>query len=199
METQQTVVAWLKAHPEARVSSSQLFGCSPADVQAVLFSDIHRINDFTNALLAQATRYGAPDPIRDGFADFKQMISDGIAAIDERGSFIQNTMASLAGLQDPKDYSLVLRGALPHAPTQQDKEAVEGLQALLAGKAGDGAEIRFADDERPGGGGLGIETGGSIPACLIGCVACLEVGCFVCCLILFESDADSPQPPVKIQ
>jgi hypothetical protein len=166
----QAAADWLREHPEAKVNAAEVFGCSPEDVPSVALSDMRRGVEFAEALAGRAVEYGAPQDVQEAFTELTGRVRAGVAAINDRGPFISKTVASLVGLRELDDVRLVLRGALPHAPTEAERDLVKGLDETLADR------------------GKGLKGGGSWWFCIIGCIAC-EAFCFLCCIILFEGDA----------
>ncbi|RSN03145.1 hypothetical protein DMB42_35555 [Nonomuraea sp. WAC 01424] len=161
----QIIVDWLDRNPEAKVNKAELFNCSSAKAKEIPTVDIHRVLEYVEALAERAAEYGAPANVKASLAELKERVRKGLAFIDEQGPYTQKTLASLQGLERVREARLVLRGALPHAPSEAERDLLmKGDEALAKGV------------ER-------IESGGSMAWCLAGCILCAE-GCLICCTIM---------------
>lgn len=117
----EAAVDWLAGHPQVKLRAAELFGHSQQEIPHLLVADLHRTIEYAEVLYRSAVEYSAPTEVLDNLAEFRRTVTDGVAALDKGGPFLQKTLASLAGLQDLRDIKLVLRGALPHAPTEADR------------------------------------------------------------------------------
>jgi len=162
---------WLRKHPKIKARAAQIFGTPLDKVQTVLLQDMALTVTFAEALSRAASEFDAPDEVIDMLVSFTDKVRKGVAATERRGNFARKTLGSIAGLQEVSDIKMVLRGAQPHAPTDMDRVILTKANQTLS-------------DPRS----AGLETGGSLPACLLGCFLC-EIFCLECCIILFETAA----------
>jgi hypothetical protein len=106
--------------------------------------------------------------VQEQLLDFKKTVSDGIAALEKRGPFVQKTLATLAGLRDPHEIRMVLKGAFPHSPTKTESDLVSKISETI----GNPDIVQLAG-------------GGSWVSCGVGCAICAGAGaCMACCVIL---------------
>jgi hypothetical protein len=183
----QAAADWIKEHPEAKVNVAELFDCSPQEVSAIALNEPRRVIDFAEALATRATMHGAPPEVMDGLSDLTERLRAGIAAIERGDPFTKKMLASLAGLEDPQEIRLVLRGAFPHTPTEAENDLIKRLDETLDNRLND---LRNRLNDPLADPGAGLKGGGSWWGCILGCLACLEF-CLICCTILFEGD-DAP-------
>lgn len=165
VEKRSIAADWLAEHPQVRVRSAELLGTTPETILDTLLEDLPRVVDYAEALAKSAMEYGAPDVVLDDLSAFVQKAREGEAL---NRPYIQKTLGATAGLHDISDIKSVMRDALLHAPSEDDRKLVEKFDQILS----------QPDVAR-------LESGGSVVWCVIGCAICAEA-CVACCTILFD-------------
>src|ERR1700719_926922 len=111
---------WLTKNPQVKAKAAERLGLSREQLPDVLLADLRRTIDYAGALSESAAASGAPPDVQEQLLEFKKTVGDGIATLEKRGPFVQKTLATLAGLRDPREIKLVLKGAFPHSPTKTE-------------------------------------------------------------------------------
>jgi hypothetical protein len=164
----QIIDDWLATHPEARIDKAELFGRTVDEVDDLPLTNPAYVVDYFEALSRRVAEYGAPDAVQNEFNVLLETVRRNVRRLKDPNGYLRKTLASLSGTRDRRDVGLILRGALPHARTDEDY----GLVVRMA------QAIEKTEPEE-----LGIIGGGQWIWCAVGCVVC-EAACLACCTLM---------------
>jgi hypothetical protein len=169
---------WLRENNGKGLAAEKL-GYSQDQFINLCLADVNLLSEYSQALYNVSIDLKAPHHVQEELLKFKKIINDGLAKFNARGSYLQKTLSSLIGIDNINDIPLILKGALPHAPTDVENSLVMKMSKMACDFIKTPNDFIEADLKT-----VGIESGGSIPACIMGCIVC-EGFCLVCCTIMY--------------
>ncbi len=156
---------WLAGNIHVKIRAAKDLGYTKDELLSVILNDISQTRKFAESLYENARKANAPMEIQEQLLDFKRIVENGVDRLEKSDKFAQKTLSAFEGLREPNDFKMVIRGALAHAPTEDDSRTLNMMNETI-----DRTRER-------------IESGGSLAWCLAGCVICGE-GCLICCTIM---------------